>query len=337
MKSLSVFWYLVCLIPTVFVVLGNLLGSWWSAGNMVFTLGFLVLVDFVFGKNHRPVRPESTEGDLILILACLAHWVSVGSLLYGIFSGILSGPTLVYAAVSTGLNAGLIGITSAHELIHRKDLRLRRFGLVNLTLCLYLHFDVEHRKGHHARVGTLEDPATARKGESFYRFLLRTIPGQWGSAWKLEAARQNRMGKPVWNRRNFMVQSLVVQSTLLLLLGVAGGTALLLGFGIQAFVAIFLLEYVNYIEHYGLVRKPGEPIQAHHAWQSESASSRFHLFELSRHSHHHMDARVPYPDLRPVPSAYELPFGYFGMFYIALLPPLWFSVMHPRLPHVKTS
>ncbi len=329
--------YLVCFLPSVFVLTGNLLGSWWAASNMVFTLGLLVIADFIIGKNKSQTHPSQITQDLILYTACFIHWLSAGTLLYGIGAGILKGQTLVFASVSTGLNAGLIGITSAHELIHRKSLFQKRLGLINLTLCLYLHFYIEHRLGHHARVGTNEDPATARKGESFYRFFFRTVPGQWISAWKLETSRLNRIRLSFWSNTNFMLWATVLQTAMVLGLWIFAPDGMLQGFVIQAFVAIFLLEYVNYIEHYGLSRKKGEPVLATHAWQSESASSRFNLFELSLHSHHHMDAKVPYGNLHWVESECELPYGYFGMFYIALIPPLWFYMMDSRIPSQKTS
>lgn len=102
-------------------------------------------------------------------------------------------------------------------------------------------------------------------------------------------------------------------------------------FLLSSAVAVFLLEYVNYIEHYGLQRRPGERLGAEHAWQSDSLTSRFHLFELSRHSHHHLQSTIPYHSLESIEGPHRLPFGYFGMFYIALLPPLWFRVMDGRI------
>lgn len=327
--------YVPALIPTLFVLAGNLCGGVWAPANMVFTLVVLVLADFIFRENTRPNPAPSTLPDAVLLLAVLAHTLSVVSLLAGIGQGRLSGSSLTWAAISTGLNSGLSGISSAHELIHRKSRFLRNLGIWNLCLCLYAHFYIEHRLGHHARVGTPSDPATARKGEMIYLFWLRTIPGQWLSALRIESSRLTRTGRLPYGPGNFVVLFGFLQALLLygiyLLLGSAG----LIAFAIQAAVAIVLLEYVNYIEHYGLLRKKGEPLQAFHSWQSDSATSRFTLFELSRHSHHHLDARMPFSGLQSFESPYFLPFGYFGMFYIALFPPLWFYLMDKRLSPVR--
>ena len=319
--------YLPAFIPSLLVIAGNLLGAEFSASNMIFTLVLLVLIDFLVRENRsRNAFKAGVLSDSLLILAVFFHLSSLFSLFSGILSHRISGSWIWFAAVSTGLNAGLLGLNSAHELIHRKKKLLKNLGILNLFFCCYAHFFVEHRLGHHARVGTKEDPATARKGEGFYRFLFRTIPGQWLSALKL-ASRQNP-GRD-WTG-NFVIRVSLAECLFAGIL-LAIRTELGLAFLLSSLVAVFLLEYVNYIEHYGLLRQAGEKPAAEHAWQSDSGLSRFHLFELSRHSHHHMEAYVPYPELESMESPRRLPFGYFGMFYIALLPPLWFRVMDRRL------
>jgi alkane 1-monooxygenase len=325
--------YFFCLLPSFFTLFGNLAGGVWSASNAVFSLVFMVLVDFILPQNKTNQNSDKSElPNLILFLGFLFQMLCVGTLLFGIQTGILKGSTITWAAVSTGLNSGLLGITSAHELIHRKGLFFKTTGILNLMSCLYAHFYVEHRKVHHAFVGTTLDPATSRKGESVYAFFLRTIPLQWVSALKIEMARLKRVKAFPLGWRNFVLNTFYLQMAFLAGLYFWGNWDLLYAFLIQAFIGFLLLEYVNYIEHYGLIRKPGEKVMAHHAWQSDSVTSRFTLFELSRHSHHHMDARVEFHALHHQPSPYHLPFGYYGMFYIALIPPLWFKVMDHRIP-----
>ncbi len=325
--------YFQCLWPAALTLFGNLNGGIWSASNAGFSLIFLVLIDFIVPQNKSKQEPDNSHlPDFVLVLAFLFQMLCVGTLLYGIQTGILSGSAITWAAVSTGLNSGLLGITSAHELIHRKGYFLKTLGILNLISCLYAHFYVEHRKGHHAHVGTNRDPATARKGESVYAFFVRTIPGQWVSALQIEIARLKRVKAAPLGWRNFVLNTLYIQLILLALLIFGGSGDLLYAFVIQAIIGFLLLEYVNYIEHYGLLRKPGEKVQAHHAWQSSSATSRFTLFELSRHSHHHIDARVEYHALHDLESPFHLPFGYYGMFYIALIPPLWHRIMDHRIP-----
>jgi len=322
-------------IPTFFVVTGNILGGYWALGNMVFSLVFMVLVDFAFSR-HRSDQVAENEAipTTILVFGAILHLISTASLLYGVANGNLFGKSIIWAAISTGLNSGLIGITSAHELIHRKNLVLKDLGILCLISCCYGHFYIEHRKGHHALVGTLEDPATARKGEMFYAFLLRTIPGQWLSAFRIERERIMRI-KGSQIVQNFTINITVIQILLAGILLYLFGGDLVYAFVLQAFIAIVLLEFVNYIEHYGLVRNPKEKVGPNHAWQSDSVTSRFTLFELSRHSHHHMEAATPYHKLQHFEGSKQLPFGYYGMFYIALIPPLWFKVMNPRLSESK--
>ncbi len=324
--------YFQSILPTFFVLLGNLIGGNWAFANMLFSLIFMVLVDFLSKPDHSDQTGQNSDiPNYALIFGSICHCFSVVSLIYGVSSGILDGNYIIWASISTGLNSGLIGITSAHELIHRKSIFLKFVGILNLVFCMYGHFFVEHRKGHHAFVGTLKDPATARKGESFYFFLLRTIPGQWISGLKIEMERLKRVHVRGLSYRNFVFNISLAEIGLVGLLFLFLGKGAAIAFCIQALIAIVLLEYVNYIEHYGLVRNTGERVGVQHAWQSDSATSRFTLFELSRHSHHHIDASVPYHQLQSLEKGNFLPFGYYGMFYIALIPPLWFSVMNKRL------
>ncbi len=325
--------YFQCLWPSVFSLFGNLNGGLWSASNAVFSLVFMVMIDFILPQNKSPQEPdEGPLPDVVLFMGFIFQMLCVGTLISGIHTGVLKDSAITWAAVSTGLNSGLLGITSAHELIHRKGYFFKTLGILNLISCLYAHFYVEHRKGHHARVATASDPATARMGESVYAFFLRSIPGQWRSALQIEMARLKRVGAAPLGWRNFVLNTFYLQLILLGILYFAGGSDMLNAFVIQAAIGFLLLEYVNYIEHYGLLRKRGEKVQAHHAWQSSSATSRFTLFELSRHSHHHLDARVKYHELHDLESPFHLPFGYYGMFYIALIPPLWHRIMDHRLP-----
>jgi alkane 1-monooxygenase len=324
--------YFFSLLPSLFTILGNLAGGHWAKSNAIFSLIFMVLVDFVLPKNRYNQSPDfSPLPNLVLFSGFVFQMLCVSTLLFQVSTGHLTDSAITWAAISTGLNSGLLGITSAHEMIHRKSFFFKSLGIINLFSCFYSHFYIEHRKGHHAFVGTPKDPATAKKGESIYRFFLRTIPAQWSSAFQIEKERLKRVKANPFGWRNFVLNSTLVQILFCLVLYYWGGFGLLYAFLLQALIGFLLLEYVNYIEHYGLKRNPGEKVEGHHAWQSDSVTSRFTLFELSRHSHHHMDARVEYHGLNSQESHYFLPFGYYGMFYIALIPPLWFRVMDHRL------
>ena len=317
--------YSFSFIPTLLVVYGNLAGGLWSVANSAFMLVFLVIIDwFVPRHAHKIPDVPAQLPDIILLCSVAAHTLAAATFAYSLHNGILQNEWRTWAAISTGLNAGLIGINTAHELIHRKEKMLQKLGIWNLFLSSYTHFYIEHRLGHHLRVGTTQDPATARYGENFYAFLVRTIPAQWLSALRIENKKNN-----TW-LKNFVVRSAIAQLTFYGLLAYWGGLTLLLFWLLQCAIAIFLLEYVNYIEHYGLERKQGEKVNLQHAWQSDSITSRFALFELSRHADHHIKAYKPYHTLESHTEGLYLPSGYFGMFYVALIPPLWFGLMNKK-------
>jgi alkane 1-monooxygenase len=324
------FYYLAAFTPSVIVLIGNLFGGHYALLNMFYSLGLLIILDFFAPSDHSSQGYKSyIWPERILLLTPIVHFVCILTLLIGVYNGILQGRAIWFAAISTGLNAGMLGITAAHEFIHRKEKWYQYVGIFSLFIVLYTHFYIEHRKGHHARVGTLADPATARYNESFYAFLPRSVFGQWWSALQIEAMRLKRINRWTYGLQNFVVRAAMFQIILIALLYFFAGSGVLWAFLVQAIVAIILLEYVNYIEHYGIVRADGERIAEHHAWQSDTLLSRFFLFELSRHAHHHIDAQVPFSALTTYEKGRFLPKGYFGMFYIGLIPPLWFRVVNP--------
>jgi alkane 1-monooxygenase len=282
---------------------------------------------FLHNENKKNEQNEDKlMPTLILIIISILHLSVTLSLLYGVFCNKLTGIFIIIAAISSGVNAGTNGIVVAHELIHRKNFILRALGILNLIQVNYGHFYIEHIKGHHKYVGTQADPATAMYGESLYKFVMRTIPGQFISAFSLE---QKRLFDKNLNQfKNFVLVISFVELMILVSIFLFFGIELLLTHILYSFVAIFLLEYVNYIEHYGLKRDDNKKFEAHHAWQSNKITSRLGLIELSRHADHHMKASKPYHTLN-THEGYYLPSGYFGMFYIALMPKIWFKMIHP--------
>jgi alkane 1-monooxygenase len=205
---------------------------------------------------------------------------------------------------------------------------------ISLLPTCYGHTRVEHNRGHHKKVATPEDPVSARFGESFWAFLPRTLIGTLRSAWHLEARRLSRRGRPAWSLRNEVVQAHI--GSVLLLGGVWAvlGPWALLFMIVQAALAIGLLELVNYVEHYGLLRRKGpdgvyERCQPEHSWNSSRRVSNLLLFHLQRHSDHHAHPARPYQVLRHVDSSPQLPTGYAGMVMLACVPAWWFAVMNP--------
>ncbi|TGM58191.1 alkane 1-monooxygenase [Leptospira vanthielii] len=248
-------------------------------------------------------------------------------------------------AIAVGIVTGGVGITVGHELGH-KNTRYEQFlsKVIYMTVC-YMHFYIEHNRGHHTHVSTPNDPASSQKNQSFYRFYPQTVLGAYKSAWELEKKRLSKLGLGVLHYRNEMVWYTVVTifflTTMVLLgsyfSGYQGIRLDILGFLLlQSFVAFSLLELTNYIEHYGLKRNEVtsgkfEKVLPIHSWNQNYFVSNALLFQLQRHSDHHANAGRRYQALRHFEEAPQLPFGYEVMILIALFPPLWFSMMNPIL------
>ncbi|NMN93820.1 alkane 1-monooxygenase [Antrihabitans stalactiti] len=238
-------------------------------------------------------------------------------------------------AVTVGVGCG-IGINAAHELGHRCQRHERWLAKVALAQSGYGHFYVEHNKGHHARVATPEDPASARFGESLWQFLPRSIVGGLRSALGLERSRLRRNGKHWFSVHNNLLQAWAMTVVLYgILLGVFGWQ-IAPYLVVQAVVGFCLLETVNYVEHYGLLRRrlPNgsyEQCSPRHSWNSDRLVTNVFLFHLQRHSDHHANPGRRYQTLRTVEEAPQLPAGYASMVVLATIPPLWRHVMDRRV------
>jgi alkane 1-monooxygenase len=244
-----------------------------------------------------------------------------------------------YHLLGLGMSVGIVNgvaINTAHELGHKKDKFDRWLARLTLAPTFYGHFYVEHNRGHHKNVATPEDPASSRFGESFWAFLPRTVVGSLRSAWQLEGERLARSGKGVWSLSNENLQSWAMSVVLFgVLLGALGWAALpfLL---IQAVYGFCLLEVVNYLEHYGLLRRKGadgrvERCQPEHSWNSNHIVTNLFLYHLQRHSDHHANPTRRYQALRHFEHSPQLPSGYAGMITLAYFTPLWYAVMNKRV------
>jgi alkane 1-monooxygenase len=244
-----------------------------------------------------------------------------------------------WAQLAMVLNAGAVGgfgINLGHELGHKHNRLERWLALLALAPSAYGHFTIEHNRGHHAQVATPEDCASARMGESIWRFVWREMPGSAQRAWRLEAQRLSSAGLRVFSLHNQILQGLLITALLWTSL------VLWLGWVVMPFVCLtalwtnFQLTSANYVEHYGLLRLKQadghyERCQPRHSWNSNHVFSNWILFHLQRHADHHAHAARRYQALRHFDDAPQLPSGYAGMFLLAYVPPLWFAVMHPRL------
>jgi alkane 1-monooxygenase len=229
-----------------------------------------------------------------------------------------------------------IAINTAHELGHKRASLERWLSKVALAQSGYGHFFIEHNRGHHVRVATPEDPASARLGESFWAFLPRTMAGSLRSSWELEAERLGRGGHSRWTYRNDILNAWAMTVALYAVLIAAFGWVVLPYLVIQSVVGSALLEVVNYLEHYGLLRQRREDgryerTAPEHSWNSNNVASNVLLYHLQRHSDHHANPTRRYQALRHMDDAPQLPTGYAGMIVLALVPPVWRRVMDGRL------
>lgn len=318
-------------------------GGAWCWLPVVSLYGALPIVDALVRQNPRhPSADEIADLDTTPWFRVITWaWVPVHVVLVFWATSVAStrplGSEWSGLLVSVGSTGGAIGMTYAHELVHRSSRLERALGDVLLALVSYPHFAIEHVHGHHRHVATPMDPATARLGEGFYRFLPRTVLGGIAHAWAIERDRLSRKRRTVWHPSNTMLRYAatltVVYAVVLERLGAQG----LAFFVLQGIVAFVLLEGINYVEHYGLVRReesPGryERVSARHSWDSSHRVSNWLLINLARHSDHHLIASRRYPALSSRTLAPQLPAGYGTMLLLALVPPLWRRVMDPRVP-----
>jgi alkane 1-monooxygenase len=241
---------------------------------------------------------------------------------------------------SMGLLCGSFGINVAHELGHRVNKYEQFFAKILLLTSLYMHFFIEHNKGHHKNVATPEDPSSARYNEPIYGFYFRTIIFSYLSAWKIANADMKKQGYSVLHWRNEMLQFQLIQLVFVITVFLLFGWLVMLYFIAAAVIGFTLLETVNYIEHYGLQRKQTgegkyERALPQHSWNSNHILGRLMLFELSRHSDHHYLTSRKYQVLQHHEDAPQLPTGYPGSMILALLPPAWFYVMNRKIKKME--
>ncbi len=328
-RNYKYFWSLT---PGIAVIFGNLMGGWWGISNFVFSIGVLAFIEWFFPEDKTNSSEDSSFiPDFILVLHVLMQILALSSLFYAIHEGSFTHGQLFWACVSTGVHSGSSSIVIAHEMIHRKQWWWQFMGKFLLLSAGNVYFYVEHLRVHHKYVGTEIDPATARYNESLYAFYLRTSLQQIKGAWKMEADRLRKKGSSAFDFSNYILASLFLLAGLFFLLWYFISPIAIVAFILQAIIANFLLEYTNYIEHYGLSRKENERVTEVHSWQSDKTISRFILIDLSRHSDHHYYAAKPYHTLQSYEKSPVLPGGYASAIYLALIPPLWFWVMNKRI------
>lgn len=342
-------YYLIFLVP-VSVIQAYVMGGVFTFSTPVWVFGVIPFLDLLIGKSSRNPTPEEArrikDEFRFKVITWLCAMAQVVMVFWGASAVARGGMTLFEAigfTISMGTSSGVMGINVSHELQHRVNNRfeplLSRFMLWTVA---YMHWSIEHVVGHHRNVATAQDPATARFGESFYAFWPRTVVGGFKSAWEIETNRLAKKGAGTLSPRNRIITYLAAEAALLLFFWIFLGVASALYFIGQSLVAVSLLEVVNYIEHYGLLRRQTaagqyEPVNVTHSWNADNILTNLYLFNLQRHSHHHAEPGMRYQGLKHFDESPQLPTGYAGMILLAVIPPLWRAMMDRRVPAMARS
>jgi alkane 1-monooxygenase len=350
MNSLKKLGFFSAFIIPVLLITGYNLGGYYNWITVVAVYVILPFFDYWMGNDSA--NPDEAAISALLeeryyrFITYAWVYVQVGVLVWGAWvfaTGNMDAWAKIGFVLGMAQVTGGIGITVAHELGHQKSKLEQIYAQILLMTVCYMHFFIEHNKGHHVWVATPKDPATSRKGETFYVFWFRTVIGSFKSAWEIEVSSLRRKGLNAWTYQNTMLWyvalPIVFCGLLTLTCSLVAGQLLWqipVFFFVQSVLAFSLLEVINYIEHYGIVRREigdgrYERVNPNHSWNANQLLTNFFLFQLQRHSDHHANATRRYQALRHFDESPQLPFGYATMVMIAILPPLWFRLMDNRL------
>ena len=342
LPSVLPFWLSLALLPIS--VLGALVGGWTVLLMPLGSWGVFILLDALTGLNKDNADPATPDSGLYWYRMITLIWfpVQFGLLVWVLWyvpqAAHLGTLEKVMIFFGMGIISGTVGINYSHELMHQKPVVERWMADLLLASVLYSHFRSEHLRVHHLYVGTPRDPVTARYNEGFHRFFPRVLVQCFASAWKAEGAMLARRNLAVVDLSNPFWRYAALQLGFVVLAVVLGGWIGLGLFLFQAFSAIWQLELVNYIEHYGLTRRhlgngKYEHVLPRHSWNASHRASNWLLINLQRHSDHHYkpDRRFPLLQTYTAQDAPQLPYGYPVMTVAAMIPPLWRRMMNPRV------
>ena len=331
----------VVVLPVIMYISFNFLG-YWSFFAFAFVYGFIPAMEFIFTgtaenftAEEEAIERKDIFYDILIYSMVPLQFTILGLYLWTITTKSLEIYEFVGITLAMGLACGALGINVAHELGHRTKKYEQFMAKLLLMSTSYMHFFIEHNRGHNKNVSTPLDPATSRLNQPLYTFLVKSVVGSWLDAWKLEAYRLKKTKQNFWNPiHNEMLRFQIIQFVFTAAIFAIFGWVGVFGFIVSSIIGFTLLEIVNYIEHYGLMRKqlPNgayEKVKPHHSWNSGHELGRIFLFELTRHSDHHFNPSRKYQILRHFENAPQMPSGYLAMIPLALVPPLWFKIMNP--------
>ena len=332
--------YLILLVLPAMVIAGYYLGGWFNFlapvccffAYPVANLFLSSSEEHAHANKNYPLASYRTVALIFVpVLVCLTAWC-----IYTVSKSKINAVEFTGFVLSLGIVNSILGFTLAHEFIHRFTKTEKLAGYILLLQNNYMHYGIEHVGGHHVYACTPQDPHTARIGESIYSFLPRAILRTYTNAITIERKRLFRERIKIPLLRNRILWFGVLQIVLMLIIFFILNLSALIFFVLQNIVAITLLHIINYLQHYGLMRKANdagnyEKLDVHHAWNTGKKNSSLNLFELENHADHHMHPDKRFEKLKHTDESPQHPAGYSFMVLLSLIPPLWFKVMNKRI------
>ena len=316
----------------------------WTYAAVIYAFGIIPALDVLFGTSDENLQEDEENKKKVNPIFDLMLYINlpiVFILLYYFFNQIDSNVYSISELIGLSLSAGILlatnAINVAHELCHRKNYFEKFIGKMLFMPCLYMHFYIEHNFGHHIKVATPDDGATAKYNQSVYSFWFTSTTKQYGDAWKKQMELLKTKKLSFISIKNDMLWYHVIQPAYLLAVFAMFSAKALVFAIIVGVIAFLFLECINYIEHYGLLRNKNasgryERVQSHHSWNSNHNIGRIVLYELTRHSDHHFKSAKKYQILKSYEESPQLPFGYPASILLSFVPPLWFKIMNPLVP-----
>ncbi|MDB5284026.1 MAG: alkB [Bacteroidota bacterium] len=347
--SIRIFKYLSVYLSVGIILISLVVGGPWVFVAPLYVFGLIPLLELVLpasdtnmSKAEEELAKKDRAYDVLVWTIVPLQLAIMFFFLNRIGDNTLTWWEIAGMIFTFGISCAVLGINVAHELGHRATWYEQTLSKILLSTSLYLHFFIEHNRGHHKNVSTDQDPASSKYGETIYAFFIRTVRDSWLSAWHIETERLKKLNKSFWSFDNEMLMYQFIQGGMVAAIGIIWGWKVMLLYVTAATVGFLLLETVNYIEHYGLRRKMidgayYEKVMPIHSWNSNHAIGRIMLFELTRHSDHHYMASRKYQVLRHFDDSPQMPTGYPGMMVLAFFPPLWFNVMHGQIQKYKAT
>tara|TARA_E500000178_G_scaffold177995_1_gene176718 strand:- start:2040 stop:3086 length:1047 start_codon:yes stop_codon:yes gene_type:complete len=338
--------YLMSYSIALFAFTGISLGGFYNYLAVIFTFVFIPVLEIIVKKSDEKYTDEEKKNRNLDPFFDLLLYLNI-PIVFGIFFFSLEKLSLtssVYDIIGIILSASIVmatnGINVGHELGHRKSLIAKTCSKLLYLPCQYMHFYIEHNFGHHINVATPEDPATAKYKQTVYNFWLTSVVRTYVSAWKIQFKLLKVSKRSFFSIKNDMLFYSLFQLTFLVFIYYNFGLYLTLLSIVMSVVSFLFLETINYVEHYGLLRKKEpsgryERVKPHHSWNSNHTIGRIVLYELTRHSDHHFKSSKKYQILESLDECPHLPHGYPTSILLSLIPPVWFSIMNPLVRHYR--